>query len=185
MDWIQVLAETLATGLVLGVPAYLVWRIHKTHENVRMHNIGRLSQKEYDLLQNFYGGLGGEEGWLIKGEEYVPASFVPDFTFYWELDRVPRRPVAGYTSVMSKLLLYGLMKSTYYSVPGYVYQTTVYGRLVYLDFDLQLHHEHRAQRSWGRRISRALFRRTSRVRRHPNYDKEDVKEDVRKALGLS
>ena len=139
------LVADFAPAIVLGIPAFFVWRIHKENQNVRMHKIGKLSEKEMSLLGSKLGN-----SWMIKEGEYVRA--MPGYAHknetppeIYPLDENGKTtseapygetvPVMEYSDAMGRLLLYGLMEQEIYK--DGLRMTRVFHRSVYGQFEYQ------------------------------------------------
>lgn len=119
MDW-NLVAYVVMTGFVAWA-SFSIRRIHKMNQDVQLHNIGDLTEKEVELLGNEKGN-----SWLMRNGQFVRGSAgeinVGDYHGARKIGSKKQysiHPIGGeagepvsideYGDAMKRLLVYGLM----------------------------------------------------------------------------
>ena len=115
-NWVQSVAPSIVTGVMLGIPAFFVWRIQREKRNVELHKIGKLSDTEWELLDIAMRNNGVVEwGWLapdkVRQDLFVLREKDIDAEGRvvhqsWSAGHYPR-----FGPALARLVLYGLLTS--------------------------------------------------------------------------
>lgn len=128
VNWLYLMVgilQAVVTGIAVGIPAFLVLRIHQRHEDVRMHKIGKLSENQKEILKPRPGNCWKEEGGYYR-------RFQDNARMGTSGSSYAKLAVRDYVDDMNKLLLYGLVVEEVVGVnKESIIRSTAFGQFEY------------------------------------------------------